>query len=459
MPSIHYSVKSENPNSSIYIRFSIDRKTQFERSTGLKIPNPKKDWSGVIDIKNSTSSKNEKRKSRGKCMPKTNSASNKALHNKLLKLSAYLLERFNQDYNDAHTDVSSINSHWLKNEMDVHFNRVELKDFDYFTVFAEDYHKKMDTYIQNGVKKKYSDKTKNKFKYLIEHIKKFEAFTGSPLLFKQIDMQMADKINHFFEEELEHSINTRGNNFKKLKTLLNAAHNSGIHVNPKYNEIKGFADERIITTLSNDELDDIISTDFKDEKMLRAKHWLIIGCETGQRISDLYRMRKDMIIEEDGYRYIKLIQFKTQKMVKIPISADVQEVLDYYNGDFPPNFYENEKSNRTTLSGYMKEVCKKAGIKQEVKGRLNGVDDFYPKYKLISNHTCRRTFASNRYGQSGWETPQIMEITGHASEKNFLLYIGESTDKFSSQNAISTLALDEEKRRRREEKRKKLKIA
>lgn len=42
-------------------------------------------------------------------------------------------------------------------------------------------------------------------------------------------------------------------------------------------------------------------------------------------------------------------------------------------------------------------------------------------YKLVSSHICRRSFASNLYG----ELPNmvIMAITGHQTEAQFLKYI------------------------------------
>ena len=75
----------------------------------------------------------------------------------------------------------------------------------------------------------------------------------------------------------------------------------------------------------------------------------------------------------------------------------------------------NEKSNRTILSELIKEVCKISGINEVVRGRLNGAVGHYPKYQLISNHTLRRSFASNFYGMEGWNTPMVMEITGHST--------------------------------------------
>ena len=128
----------------------------------------------------------------------------------------------------------------------------------------------------------------------------------------------------------------------------------------------------------------------------------------------------------------------------------MQKILDSRNGEFPPVFYKDEKSNRTEMGKQFKEVCRVAGIKDEVRGRFNGKDGIYSKYKLISTHSCRRSFASNHYGTPFFTTPQLMEMTGHTNEKNFLLYIGESENKFSNQNAESFKLMEAWRKSQRE---------
>jgi len=166
-----------------------------------------------------------------------------------------------------------------------------------------------------------------------------------------------------------------------------------------------------------------------------AKDWLVIGCYTAQRISDLFRMRESMIKNIDGMSFIEIKQFKTKKLVTVPIHYKVEDVLRKYDGGFPPNISDNEKSNRTNLSKLMKKVCEIAKINSIEKGRYNGELGNYPKYKLIQNHSCRRAFCSNFYGMEGWTTPMIMNISGHETERNFLKYIDQEDKTLSIQAA------------------------
>jgi integrase len=207
----------------------------------------------------------------------------------------------------------------------------------------------------------------------------------------------------------------------------------------KYRLIKGFEDETIVTFLTFSEIEDIIKTKMPNGRLEIVKDWLIIGCFTAQRISDMFRMNTSMLIEEKNVKYIALKQFKTGKNVRIPIHYHVETILEKYNNCFPPNFSDNEQSNRSMLSTLMKEVCKLSGITANVKGRFNGKKGIYPKYQLIQNHSLRRSFASNFYGMEGWTTPMIMEITGHLTEKNFLKYI-DKDDFYLSEKAAENFA-------------------
>ena len=45
-----------------------------------------------------------------------------------------------------------------------------------------------------------------------------------------------------------------------------------------------------------------------------------------------------------------------------------------------------------------------------------------PKYEMIKTHTTRRSFCTNAY-LSGMDSLDIMALSGHKTEKNFLRYI------------------------------------
>ena len=98
----------------------------------------------------------------------------------------------------------------------------------------------------------------------------------------------------------------------------------------------------------------------------------------------------------------------------------VDKILEKYNGELPVSI-SNQKFNQ-----YIKEVCKHAGLNSMVSKSITkgGIprSKNYKKWELVSSHTARRSFATNLYN-SGFPTISIMAVTGHKTEKAFLLYI------------------------------------
>ena len=94
--------------------------------------------------------------------------------------------------------------------------------------------------------------------------------------------------------------------------------------------------------------------------------------------------------------------------------------MEKYYGKLPKPI-SNQKYN-----DYLKEAAKLAELNSIfIKTvSINGmkVEKKYPKYKLISSHTARRSFCTNAY-KDGIPTLSIMAISGHKTEKAFLKYI------------------------------------
>jgi integrase len=92
-----------------------------------------------------------------------------------------------------------------------------------------------------------------------------------------------------------------------------------------------------------------------------------------------------------------------------------------------------EKIALQNLNDYIKDVVKAAGIDELLEGKKydagtkRKVFGKYPKYELITSHTCRRSFATNYY--KSIPTTVIMGITGHVKESTFLQYINKPKDR------------------------------
>jgi len=92
------------------------------------------------------------------------------------------------------------------------------------------------------------------------------------------------------------------------------------------------------------------------------------------------------------------------------------------------------------MNDYLKVICEKVEclkVSVETEYVKGGVEVFEDKMKweLVTTHTARRSFATNVY-KSGFPAISLMKITGHRTEKAFLLYI-KVTPEENAQKLLS----------------------
>ena len=179
----------------------------------------------------------------------------------------------------------------------------------------------------------------------------------------------------------------------------------------------------------------------KSRKALsECKDVFVVGCLTGQRVSDYKRINSDMIVQlKDGNDYIGLRQTKTGKFIYIPIDERVTAILDKYHGKLP-KVYDQKINVHIKTIGHLLGWTEKAGI-SELHGTM-AVDSGKKFYECIKTHTARRTFATNAY-KNGIALSSIMAITGHSSEAMLRKYL-----KLDNKERAMLAALDFEKVRK-----------
>ena len=194
-------------------------------------------------------------------------------------------------------------------------------------------------------------------------------------------------------------------------------------------------DEDVIY-LTDDELERIRLLDLKQDYLINAQKWLLLGCYTGQRIGDqLSKFIKGNIHGSGNDLEIHLTQGKTGTKVAIPVHSNIINILK------PENMPHAISSQR--LNDYMKEVCKLAEINEPIDNQkkefikkeiiLGKEENVYrhikkvrPKYEYISSHTGRRTFCMMYFQKM--TNQAIMAVTGHKKESSFLTYINQTND-------------------------------
>lgn len=409
-----FTVKSKSERTSIYIRFWDSNRIDLKTKTGLTVN--QSDW-------------NQKRQE----VKNNITATDRDFNNtKLRKLRNFVLEKYNIDYNSN----NSINENWLKTKVNDFFDRKDESEF--FKVYFSDWIQKFIDEVndRNSKGSKYTPVRIQRFKVVQNKFKIFEENTNKKLKFSEIDYQFYNSFLDYFRNIEKINDNTIGSYIKILKYWLKVAEIEGVSVNPyyKHNDFAAPSNKTKDVYLSENEINLIYNHDFShSERLDNTRDNFIIGLRTGLRISDFLTKLKEFNINEE---FIEIETTKTGENVVIPLHPQIKAILEKRGGKLP------HKISDPKFNKYIKEVCQEVGIDEEVEGAKieNKKDekDFFttdihiynknrktsgkfPKYELITSHTCRRSFASNLYGKI--PNLSIMAITGHKTEAQFLKYI------------------------------------
>lgn len=277
------------------------------------------------------------------------------------------------------------------------------------------------------------------YKQAVKHIKEFAESQSYNVDFETIDLEFYHEFIEYMEtkekkDDEYYSANTIGKHIKTLKSILNAATYDGFNHNLKYKhpEFKIISELTTAIFLNNDEIMSMFNLDLSDNPQLeKARDIFILGCETGQRISDYNNFRECEIVTHGESEFFKVIQKKTGNVVYCLITDAMRKIMnDRYEGK-PPTPMTEQHINQS-----IKFVGEKAKIYDEInfertEGKKKVKTNKY-KYEMICTHTARRSFATNSYN-SGMNVNDIMVLTGHKTLKEFLKYIREDGKNITAQ--------------------------
>jgi len=380
--------------------------------------------------------------------PKQNIDSNKKLFNDLNKLVTYIYKKLNE----SESTGEIINRYWLENQISDCFGKLKKseKDNNLLTYQTQYIIKNASTkQIKGRSKLGLSKNTIKGYNTFLKTVINYEKKLKKEIRLTDISSLFVDNFKNWLMIENNYSINHTGKQISLLKTVCRDAKKREIKVNPYAQQIQSFSeskDDKYIITLSFDELEIIRNKHISKEYLINIRKWLLIGCEIGQRGGDLLKLTKKNLRYSDNILMVDIHQEKTKKDVTVPITKNyIEKIL---TKEFP------RKISNQRFNNYLKELCQVCEIDENTKGKLYDKKiqrkklGIYPKYKLITSHVLRRSFATNYYKYI--PTPVLMEITGHAKESTFLEYINKPKDKDA--NAKLFLKLVKEMRKENEPK-------
>lgn len=275
------------------------------------------------------------------------------------------------------------------------------------------------------------------YKQTLTYLKAFDKKEKATTNFDSINLDFYYSFTAFLEDK-KLSKSTVGKHVKNIRSVMNSALDEGHTDNRKFKskQFKVLSEQSNAIYLTEEEIKEIHNLDLSHNKRRElARDIFLIGCYTGQRVSDYNGIDYKDIFENDGITFVKIKQKKTNTVVDCPITVEMKDIMDSrHKGQFPKKMTEQH------INIEIKKVAKKAGLKEKVKciKTLGGkeVVEWLPKHKLVATHTARRSFCTNLY-KKGVHIDYIMHFSGHKSIKEFYKYIRIEREEKSLQIAKS----------------------
>lgn len=417
MSKVKYFIKNNSNPTTIYVRFSVTRKILFRKSTQLQI-DPKHFNTKTGKVKNIDGFKGRDE-----------------LIGTLENLRSHIITSFN----NSNSNQELIDSKWFGVVIDKFFNRHKDNDLGFLEKYANHYVEKLPTKANPNGSIGVTQNTIVKYTTILRKIKAYEKYINRKHRITEVGVSFRDDFLRFLLEEHKLSQNTAGRYVKFVKTICLDAKRNGFDVSKQLDAVKGFTVKTDKVVLSFEEIQKISDTSFDCNRLESAKNWLVLGCFLGQRVSDLLVLTKNNIVTKGDLRLVELTQRKTKKRVSVLLHPQVEAILNKYNGEFPPRFSVHYEYNKIAFNKLIKLVAKESGLTEKTYGgKINPqtrrkVWAEFEKWELVSSHICRRSFATNFYGDI--PTPLLISCTGHSTEKEFLKYIGKASIDYAEQLA------------------------
>ena len=297
--------------------------------------------------------------------------------------------------------------------------------------FIQDYIERKKSMTNKSTKRTLCSGTIYNHKNALKRLQLFCSEKRLGLVWELFNCKLEEKFTAWMNEK-GYAANTIASQYSIMKVWLSDAENDGLVKDPSFHQYTTKTHDVSNIYLTEDEIRRIYEIDFNSKEVKdqidpksnieQTRDLFVVACWTGLRYGDWHDLSKACIISNR----MTVPTHKTGKTVVIPLHPYVKSIIEKYGGTLPQSVDKSRTNEQIRLCG------KLAGIDEEiVLDRIRGGKEVLlrkHKYDFISNHTARRSFATNMFLKKA-PVHSIMAITGHTTEANFLKYIKVDKEK------------------------------
>ncbi len=204
-------------------------------------------------------------------------------------------------------------------------------------------------------------------------------------------------------------------------------------------ELGGYTNDVNLFSLERAEYDALMNYDFSGFSVNQqyAINLFLLACNTGLRINDARKFAQDRanLYPKNGQTWIRTtIRKKDDKMLTYPLSKSALKIIDRLT--FDNNLSEQKiRDNLATVFDKIKDEMPETWVEITQHWKITGntpKHSYEPKYKLLTFHSGRKTFATIFLPVLG---PQTVSEVGGWSDMNVMLR------RYASKKNTENLAL------------------
>lgn len=280
-------------------------------------------------------------------------------------------------------------------------------------------------------KQKYNPNIKKNLFTLKKHMKELQEIAGIRIMPWHItDLFYGEFVNYMY------SCGLKGSTINFVCTQIGcildwaAKHNCTVSSTSRNTIKEKYTKTRVALTMDEVSLiyhfniDTLSFRPQRKKRLDRVRDMFVLSCNLGQRYSDMMRISEECF----DRNVFRITQKKTQNRARVDIdklsldAKTVYEILEKYDYNPPcsgdlTNFDKDLKDLLKSIGGRFNDMIR---VDTKVKGLMTTTK--IPKWKMISSHTGRRTFATVNVLR-GFTEAEIRRATGHLSSSSFEKYI------------------------------------
>ena len=419
--TLKYHLRNVQDKTYVYLSISNGANNRFRIFPNIRL-NDKSNWN--------------KEKEKIKVTPAEPNA--KSLNDKLYEFKTHFIEELKECYkNDIRLDKDVIKRIEKTFGNSVTNKKIKLTNdkFDLTIIwseFVEGMESGLYKHKSKGSKVPYSNNTIQNHKGSIKRWAEFEKKHGK-ILPHQINESLHSQFVHFYENHENSYLNNAINKwivcFKALvnKEPMKPYKKQMLEYDSR--EWTEVSNETLSWALTEDELDTLYNLDLSDnpEYDLYRDVFVFNAHTCGMRIGDYLELNDKEIktVEDKAGNSFDVLEFNQQKTggrVVVPIPNVGLNIIKKHDGIPMPE--SSQRSNEV-----LKILGKKAKLYKKISKKLtNGKILEARQWEILTNHVARKTFCTLTY-KSGVNTLDIMNISGHKSEKVLLGYINVTEEQ------------------------------